>query len=126
MRGSRPFYLKLKVIFLTRKIYPLSLLAHMKLFARSGYIAKALQACRNRSAMTNPQNGLDFMIAHDANPAPVSRAETADLGKLVAGPVLLPDDAGYQTEYATFNLMSAVRPAVAVGATSVADVQVAV
>jgi hypothetical protein len=68
------------------------------------------------------------MIVQDAGrrPAPMSRTETADLGKQVAGPVLLPNDAGYQTECATFNLMSALRPAVAVGATSVADVQAAV
>ena len=54
------------------------------------------------------------------------RVETSDLIKQVAGPVLLPDDAGYQAECATFNLMRSVRPAVAVGATSVADVQAAV
>jgi FAD/FMN-containing dehydrogenase len=44
----------------------------------------------------------------------------------VVGPVSLPADAGYQSECGTFNLMSAVRPAIAVGATSVADLQAAV
>jgi hypothetical protein len=40
--------------------------------------------------------------------------------------VSLPDDAGYAGECATFNLLTPVRPAVAVGATGVADVQAAV
>jgi UDP-N-acetylenolpyruvoylglucosamine reductase len=59
-------------------------------------------------------------------PAVLSSAETVDLMERVSGPVLLPDDAGYQTECATFNLMTKLRPAIAVGATSVTDVQAAV
>ena len=45
---------------------------------------------------------------------------------MVAGPVLLPDDADYPAECATFNLLTPVRPAVAVGALTVDDVQAAV
>ena len=67
------------------------------------------------------------MNVHDtAAPAALNRADTADLVKRVVGPVSLPADAGYQSECGTFNLMSAVRPAIAVGATSVADLQAAV
>ena len=40
--------------------------------------------------------------------------------------MLLPDDDRYTAECATFNLLTPVRPAVAVGATGVADVQAAV
>ncbi|MEV6371857.1 FAD-binding oxidoreductase [Micromonospora musae] len=40
--------------------------------------------------------------------------------------MLLPEDADYLAECATFNLMTPVRPAVAVGATGVADVRAAV
>ncbi|MGY4652875.1 FAD-binding oxidoreductase [Mycobacterium sp. URHB0021] len=40
--------------------------------------------------------------------------------------MLLPDDDRYAAECATFNLLTPVRPAVAVGATGVADVQAAV
>lgn len=58
-------------------------------------------------------------------PAP-SRRDIVDLMRQVAGPVLLPDDGDYQAECATFNLMTPVRPAMAVGATRVADVQAAV
>jgi hypothetical protein len=66
------------------------------------------------------------MSLHDTvAPAVLNSAEIADLAERVAR-VLLPDDAGYQAECATFNLMTPVRPAVAVGATSVADVQAAV
>src|SRR4051794_38666512 len=61
-----------------------------------------------------------------AGPASLTSAEIAGLTAQVAGPVLLPDDAGYQDECAPFNLMPPVRPAVAVGATSTADVQAAV
>ena len=67
------------------------------------------------------------MNVHDvAAQAALNRADTADLVKRVVGPVSLPADAGYQSECGTFNLMSAVRPAIAVGATSVADLQAAV
>jgi FAD/FMN-containing dehydrogenase len=67
------------------------------------------------------------MILHTVSPATaLSAADIADLMKQTAGPVLLPDNAGYQTECATFNLITSVRPAVAIGATSVADVQAAV
>ena len=70
---------------------------------------------------------LRHMNVHDtAAPAALNRADTADLVKRVVGPVSLPADAGYQSECGTFNLMSAVRPAIAVGATSVADLQAAV
>lgn len=44
----------------------------------------------------------------------------------VDGPVLLPGDAGYAEETATWNLAQPQRPAVAVGATCVRDVQAAV
>ena len=47
---------------------------------------------------------------------PLDSAEIARLTAEVAGPVLLPDDAGYPAECATFNLLTTVRPAVAVGA----------
>ncbi|MFI5608918.1 FAD-binding oxidoreductase [Amycolatopsis sp. NPDC051903] len=53
----------------------------------------------------------------------LSPAEVAGLARRVAGPVVLPGDAGFEAECATFNLLTAVRPAVAVGATSVADVR---
>jgi len=70
---------------------------------------------------------LRHMNVHDtAAPAALNRADTADLVKRAVGPVSLPTDAGYQSECGTFNLMSAVRPAIAVGATSVADLQAAV
>ncbi|MEH2513230.1 UDP-N-acetylenolpyruvoylglucosamine reductase [Nitrobacteraceae bacterium AZCC 1564] len=58
--------------------------------------------------------------------AVLSHAETAALMKRVAGPVLMPDDADFQTECATFNLMTPLHPAVAVGAINPADVQAAV
>jgi hypothetical protein len=57
---------------------------------------------------------------------PLDSAEIARLTAEVAGPVLLPDDAGYPAECATFNLLTPVRPAVAVGALTHRDVQVAV
>ncbi|MGW0087284.1 FAD-binding oxidoreductase [Streptomyces sp. NPDC003393] len=59
-------------------------------------------------------------------PTSLGRAEIADLYEGVDGPVLLPGDEGYSAECATFNLLTPVRPAVAVGASSVADVQAAV
>ncbi len=66
------------------------------------------------------------MIRDDAAAAVrVSTAEVARLARQVTGPVLLPEDAGYEAECATFNLMTPVRPAVAVGAISAADVRAA-
>jgi FAD/FMN-containing dehydrogenase len=59
-------------------------------------------------------------------PAALSRAETDELANRITGPVRLSDDGGYQSECSTFNLLSPVRPAVAIGATCVADVQAAV
>lgn len=58
--------------------------------------------------------------------AALSHAETAGLMKRVAGFVLMPDDAKFQAECATFNLMTPIHPAVAVGAISSADVRAAV
>ncbi|MDP9793464.1 FAD/FMN-containing dehydrogenase [Catenuloplanes nepalensis] len=51
---------------------------------------------------------------------------TDTLAAQVTGPVLTPGDAGYEEETATWNIAMTGRPAVAVGATSVADVQAAV
>jgi FAD/FMN-containing dehydrogenase len=69
----------------------------------------------------------DFMMVHvKRDAASLTKAEAADLGKRVVGPVLRSSDVGYQDECATFNLMTPVRPAVVVGVTSVADVQAAV
>ncbi|WP_033338576.1 FAD-binding oxidoreductase [Catenuloplanes japonicus] len=51
---------------------------------------------------------------------------TETLAALVDGPVLTPEDAGYAEETATWNLAMIGRPIVAVGATSVADVQAAI
>ncbi|MFF0525349.1 FAD-binding oxidoreductase [Actinomadura nitritigenes] len=59
-------------------------------------------------------------------PASLSRADIADLPERVGGPVVLPGDAGYPAECATFNLLTPVRPAVAVGATGADDVRAAV
>jgi hypothetical protein len=56
----------------------------------------------------------------------VGRDDVRALAAEVAGPVLLPGDDGYAAECATFNLGHALEPAVAVGATSAADVQAAV
>ncbi|RZN33742.1 FAD-binding oxidoreductase [Bradyrhizobium sp. Leo121] len=67
------------------------------------------------------------MIVHETvAPVALRAAEIADLANRVTGPVLMPGDVGYQAECATFNLMSPVRPAVAVGVASVGDVQAAV
>jgi FAD/FMN-containing dehydrogenase len=57
---------------------------------------------------------------------PLDSAAIARLTAEVAGPVLLPDAAGYPAECATYNLLTPVRPAVAVGALTPRDVQVAV
>jgi FAD/FMN-containing dehydrogenase len=56
----------------------------------------------------------------------VDSADIADLSAAVAGPVSLPRDVDYPAECATFNLQNPVRPAVAVGALTVDDVQAAV
>ncbi|MGH3495915.1 MAG: FAD-binding oxidoreductase [Nocardioidaceae bacterium] len=56
-----------------------------------------------------------------------SRSRTSRTPDLVTdGPVLRPDDAGYDEEVATFNLATAHRPEVVVGATGTADVVAAV
>lgn len=59
-------------------------------------------------------------------PAHITREELAELAGQVAGPVLRPDDAGFADESAAWNLAATLRPAVAVGATRVGDVQAAV
>jgi FAD/FMN-containing dehydrogenase len=56
----------------------------------------------------------------------VDRSAIAALAAETTGPVRAPDDDGYAAETATWNLALAHRPTVAVGATSVADVQAAV
>ncbi|WIX82199.1 FAD-binding oxidoreductase [Amycolatopsis carbonis] len=53
-------------------------------------------------------------------------AEVAGLSRRLTGPVVLPGDAGFEAECATFNLATPLRPAVAIGATTVADVRAAV
>jgi FAD/FMN-containing dehydrogenase len=55
-----------------------------------------------------------------------SSTHIAELRRLVAGPVLTPDDPGFGDEVAGFNTAVQHRPAVAVGATRTADVQAAV
>jgi FAD/FMN-containing dehydrogenase len=52
--------------------------------------------------------------------------DVAGLRRTVGGPVLLPGDEGYAAEVATFNPNNPLRPAVAVGVTSAADVQAVV
>jgi FAD/FMN-containing dehydrogenase len=56
----------------------------------------------------------------------IDRDDLTRLTAEVAGPVLAPGDDGYVEETATWNTALAQRPAVAVGATSPADVQAAV
>jgi FAD/FMN-containing dehydrogenase len=56
----------------------------------------------------------------------MNSADIVDLTAAVTGPVLLPKDADYPAECATFNLLNPVRPAVAVGALTVGDVQAVV
>ncbi|MEE6262327.1 FAD-binding oxidoreductase [Plantactinospora sonchi] len=56
----------------------------------------------------------------------IDRDGLARLAAEVAGPVLVPGDEGYAAETATWNTPLVQRPAVAVGATSAADVQAAV
>jgi hypothetical protein len=52
--------------------------------------------------------------------------DVAELRGAVTGPVLLPGDEGYAAEVVSFNLNMPLRPAVAVGVTSAADVQAVV
>ncbi len=66
------------------------------------------------------------MSAIHGGPVSWDCAETVHLAAQVAGPVLLPYEAGYRAECDTSNLWTPVRPAVAVGAHSVVDVQAAV
>jgi FAD/FMN-containing dehydrogenase len=56
----------------------------------------------------------------------IDRDNLAQLTAEVAGPVLVPGSEGYPAETATWNTAVAQHPAVAVGATSAADVQAAV
>ncbi|MFK3984367.1 FAD-binding oxidoreductase [Micromonospora sp. NPDC050397] len=56
----------------------------------------------------------------------IDQDDLARLVAQVAGPVLVPGDDGYRTETAAWNAALVQRPAVAVGATSVADVAAAV
>ncbi|MFF5175412.1 FAD-binding oxidoreductase [Micromonospora sp. NPDC000089] len=56
----------------------------------------------------------------------INPARTAELRDAVAGPVLLPDEAGYDGLCSTYNLVTPLRPDIAIGATSVTDVQAAV
>jgi FAD/FMN-containing dehydrogenase len=56
----------------------------------------------------------------------IERHDLTALTTEVAGPVALPGDDAYATETATWNLSTVQRPAVAVGATSAADVRAAV
>ncbi|MWA03767.1 FAD-binding protein [Actinomadura sp. LD22] len=59
-------------------------------------------------------------------PASLDRADIANLAERIGGPVSLPGEAGYMAECATFNLLTPVRPAVAIGAVDAGDVQTAV
>jgi FAD/FMN-containing dehydrogenase len=56
----------------------------------------------------------------------VTRAYVSALATVVRGPILLPEDPGFAAECATYNLLNPLRPALVVGASCVADVQVAV
>src|SRR5690348_6661152 len=65
------------------------------------------------------------MTFSDSSLPSVSSEDAAALAAAVAGPVLLPGDAGYDEERAVFNLNHELVPAVIVAADSAADVQVA-
>jgi FAD/FMN-containing dehydrogenase len=52
--------------------------------------------------------------------------DIARLADSVIGPVFRPGDPGYAGECATYNLLSPLEPVLAVGATSIADVQAAI
>ena len=62
----------------------------------------------------------------DSGVASVGREEAAELAAQVAGPVYVPGDEGYAGECAVYNLNFVLEPVLVVGATSAADVQVAV
>jgi FAD/FMN-containing dehydrogenase len=62
----------------------------------------------------------------DSSLPSVSPEDAAALAATVAGPVLLPGDAGYDEERAVFNLNHELLPAVIVVAQGAADVQAAV
>src|SRR5690348_7371402 len=66
------------------------------------------------------------MTFSDSSLPSVSSEDAAALAAAVAGPVLLPGDAGYDEERAVFNLNHELVPAVIVVARSAADVQAAV
>ncbi|MFF0988505.1 FAD-binding oxidoreductase [Kocuria nitroreducens] len=53
-------------------------------------------------------------------------ADVEELGRQVAGPVLTPQDDGYERETAAYNLATPIRPDVVVGAVDAADVSAAV
>ncbi|GAA2885027.1 hypothetical protein Acy02nite_79330 [Actinoplanes cyaneus] len=53
-------------------------------------------------------------------------ARAADLRAALIGPLFLPGEPGYDEECSTYNLVTPLRPAIAVGAAGVADVQAAV
>jgi FAD binding domain len=53
-------------------------------------------------------------------------SSVSGLRKRLIGPAFLPGEAGYAQECGTYNLMTPLRPRIAVGAASVADVQAAV
>lgn len=58
----------------------------------------------------------------DESVSSLGAADIEQLSALVTGPVSLPGSAEYAAECATYNLTTPVRPAVAIGVTSVADV----
>jgi FAD/FMN-containing dehydrogenase len=60
------------------------------------------------------------------DPTAIRAEDAAELAAEVAGPVLLPGDAGYAEETATYNLARPIEPALVVCATGVADVRAAV
>lgn len=56
----------------------------------------------------------------------LSDVAVAGLRDRLAGPAFLPTDPGYEQECATYNLTTPLRPRLAIGATSAADVEAAV
>ena len=66
------------------------------------------------------------MRMNDESASSFRAADIECLSALVAGPVSLPGSSQYAADCATYNLATPVRPAVAVGVTSVADVRAAV
>jgi FAD/FMN-containing dehydrogenase len=65
-------------------------------------------------------------IYDQTNPVVFSRDEVSALRADIEGPVSLPGEADYERDCASFNLLTSLRPAIVIGATSVADVQAAV